>query len=53
MAPPVNKLGHPPDVTALIVIKETGVTTVLRGSREMAARNALRGSREMVARYAL
>ena len=37
----MNKLGHPPDVTALIVIKETGVTTVLRGSRQMTVMNVL------------
>ena len=29
MAPPVNKPGQPPDVTALIVSKETDVTSVL------------------------
>ena len=45
MAPPENKPGHPPDVTAQIVTKETHVTTVLRGSREMAVRNVLKGGR--------
>ena len=29
MAPPVDKPGHPPDVTALIVTKETDVATAL------------------------
>ena len=42
MAPPVNKPGHPPDVTALIDTKETDVTTVLRDFREIVARNAHR-----------
>ena len=41
MAPPVNEPGHPLDVTALIVTKETDVTTVLRGSKEMTVTNAL------------
>ena len=35
----VNQYGHPPDVTVLIVTKETGVINVPRGSREMVARN--------------
>ena len=35
MAPLVNKPGHLPDVTALIVTKETNVTIVLKGFREM------------------
>ena len=47
MAPPVGAPGLPPDVTALIVTKETDVIDVLRGSREMAAQNVLNGSKEM------
>ena len=39
MALPVNSAGHPPGVTALIVTKETDVTTASRGSREMAVKN--------------
>ena len=41
MEPLVNKPGHPPDVTALIVTKETDVATVLKGSREMTVMNVL------------
>ena len=46
-APPVNKPGHPPDVTALIVTMETDVTTAWKGSREMIARNVPLVSRVM------
>ena len=46
MAPPVNKLGHPPDVTVLIFTKETDVRDAQRDSREMVARNVLLVSRE-------
>ena len=35
MAPPVNKLGRPPDVTALTVTKETDVNNVLRITMEI------------------
>ena len=41
MMPPVNEPGHPPDVTALTVTRETDVTTVLRCSREMVVLNVL------------
>ena len=41
MEPLVNKPGYPPDVTALIVTKETDVATVLKGSREMNVMNVL------------
>ena len=44
MAPPVNEPGRPPDVTALIVMKETDAETVLRGSREMTVINVLMGT---------
>ena len=47
MAPLVNESGHPPDVTALTVTKETDVTRAQRGSREMAAQTFLRGSKGM------
>ena len=62
MAPPVNKFGHPPDVTVLTVFKETCVMCALRDSKELVARNAPiiskgmnvknapRGSRETVAK---
>ena len=50
MAPPVNKLGRPPDVTALIVTKEIDVTIVPRGSVETVVNNVRRGSREMIAK---
>ena len=65
MAPPVNEHGHPPDVTVLIVTKETDVINALSSSRETAARNvplvskamnvrnALNGSVETVARNVL
>ena len=35
----MKESGHLPDVTALIVTKETDVTRVLRGPREKVARN--------------
>ena len=41
MAPSVNELGHPQDVTALIATRETDVTTVPRGSREKTVMNVL------------
>ena len=41
MAPSVNELGYPPDVTALIVTRGTDVTTVPRGSREKTVMNVL------------
>ena len=41
MAPPVNKPGHQPDVTVLIVTKETNARSVLTGSREMVVLNVL------------
>ena len=41
MAPPVNKPGHQPDVTVLIVTKETDARSVLTGSREMVVLNVL------------
>ena len=41
MAPPVNEPGRPPDVTVLIVMKETDAETALRGSREMTVMNVL------------
>ena len=47
MAPPVNKPGHSPDVTVLIVTIETDVTTASKGSREMIARNVPLVSRVM------
>ena len=53
MAPPVNKSGHPPDVTALIVTKVTDVNNVLRGSREMVAKNVPLASEEINARPVL
>ena len=43
-----NRSGHPPDVTALMVTKETDATTALRGSREMAARNAYKATMEII-----
>ena len=39
---------HPPDVTALIVTKETDVTRALRGSRERVVLNAHRITMEMI-----
>ena len=48
MAPPVNEPGHLPDVTALIVTKEADVTTVLRTSREIAARNVHKITMEII-----
>ena len=48
MAPPVNEPGHPPDVTALIVTMEADVTTVLRTSREIAARNVHKITMEII-----
>ena len=42
-----NKPGHPPDVTALNVTKETDVTGAPRGSREKDVKNVLNGSKEM------
>ena len=48
MVPPLNQPGHPPDVTALIVTKETDVKTVPRRSREMAARNAYKATMEII-----
>ena len=41
MAPPVNQPGPPPDVTALIVMKEIDAATALRDSREMTVMNVL------------
>ena len=41
MAPPSNEPGRPPDVTVLIVMKETDAETALRGSREMTVMNVL------------
>ena len=41
MVPPVNKPVHPPDVTVLIVTKETDVTTVLTDSRGKTVMNVL------------
>ena len=35
MAPPVNKPGRPPDVTAMIVTKEKGVSNVLMSTMGM------------------
>ena len=49
MASPVNQLGRPPDVTALIVSKETNVTSVQKGSRVMTVISVPRGSRETIA----
>ena len=53
MAPPVNEPGHPPDVIALTVTKETDMTRVRRGSREMVVENVLTGSKEMAAQNVL
>ena len=53
MAPPVNQSGHPPDVTAHLVSKETAVICVLKGSREIVARNVPLVSKEMNARNVL
>ena len=39
MAPPMNGLGHPPDVTAPLAFTETGVTSVRIDSRAMDAWN--------------
>ena len=49
MAPPVKEPGQPPDVTALIVTRETDVNNVLRGSGEKAAENAYTVTMETVA----
>ena len=43
----MNQKGYPPDVTAQIVTKETDVTGVWKGSREMVAKNVPLVSREM------
>ena len=48
MAPPVNKHGHPPDVTALIMPMETDVNSAQVGSREMVVRNVHGASTEMI-----
>ena len=53
MAPPVNKPGHPPDVTVLTVSRETDVTSVRRGSREMNVMTVWRGSKELIASFVL
>ena len=47
MAPPVNKPGHPPDATALIVPMETDVTSALIISKDMVAGSVSLISREM------
>ena len=52
MVPPVNKLGHQPDVIALIIFKGTDVTSVRRDSRVTAVISVLRGLREMIASFA-
>ena len=41
MAPPVNLSGRPLDVTALIVIKETDVTTAPKDSKEKTVMNVI------------
>ena len=48
MAPPVNKPGHPPDVTAMIVPKETDVKYALRDFKESVAKNVPLGSKETI-----
>ena len=48
MVPHVNKPGHPPDVTALIITKETDVNSVQDSSRERVARNVLLVSKESI-----
>ena len=53
MAPPVKEPGHRRDVTALIVWKETDVTSVKKGSKVKNVTSVWRGSREMVARIVL
>ena len=47
MAPPVNQPHCPADVTVQNVTKETDVTGVWKGFKEMVARNVLLVSREM------
>ena len=47
MAPPVNKPGHPPDVTVLIVSKETDVIRAWKDPREKIVMNAPRTTMEM------
>ena len=50
---PVNLPGHPPDVTVLIVSRETGVKVASQISKETNANNAQGGFGEMIARNVL
>ena len=47
---PVNRPGHPPDVTALTVSRATRVKVANQISKETNVKNVLRGFREMVAK---
>ena len=52
MAPPVNELGHPPDVIVIIVPMETDVKHVVRGFKVTVAHSAYFVTKETIVTHA-